>query len=84
MQKGPFGYFLSKSLFFYFLNVHYLKISSENFSRIAVKINILWSPKHGVHAAALFSAIMTWGCLRNDTQIFNSIMLYINIIYMAQ
>ena len=25
MQKGPFGYILSKCLFFYFLNVRYFK-----------------------------------------------------------
>ena len=26
-QKGPLGYFLSKWVFFYFLNVHHFKIS---------------------------------------------------------
>ena len=38
-QKGSLGFFLSKCLFFYFLNVHYFHIS--DFIRIAIQISFL-------------------------------------------
>ena len=41
----------------------------ENFSRIAVQISFLWCLKHGVYAAASFSAKVTSWCSHNDTQL---------------
>ena len=61
-----------------------LKLVSENFSRITVKISFLWGPKHGVYAAASFSANVTLWCSRTDAQIFTSIILYMNIIFIVQ
>ena len=61
-----------------------LRLFCETFSRIAVKISFLWGHKHGVYAAALFSANVTSWCSRNDTHIFTSVILYINIIFIAQ
>ena len=60
-----------------------LPVVWETFSRIAVKISFLWDHKHGVYAAASFSANVTSWCSR-DTPIFTSIILYINIIFIAQ
>ena len=54
----------------------------ENFSRVAVKIS--WGYEHGVYAAVLFSANVTSSCSRYDTHIFTSIILYMNIIFIAQ
>ena len=61
-----------------------LRLVFENFSRIAVKISFLWGPKHGVYAAASFSANVTSVCSCNNPQIFTSIILYMNIIYIVQ
>ena len=60
------------------------RLVCETFSSIAVKISFLWGNKHGVYAAASISTnVMLW-CSRNDTQIFASVNLYINIIFIAQ
>ena len=61
-----------------------LRLVFENFIRIAVKISFLWDPKHGVYATASFSANVTSVCSRNDMQIFTSVILYMNIIYIAK
>ena len=76
MQKGPLGYFLSKLIiFFYFLNLHYLKLVCEHFSRIAaIQISFLWGPKYGVNAAASFSANVT-SCSCDSTHIFITVIL---------
>ena len=59
-----------------------LKVVCENFSRITVKISFLWDHKHEVYAAASFSANVTrFSC--NDTQIFTSVILHMNIIFIA-
>ena len=56
----------------------------ETFSRIAWKINFLWGHKHVVYAVASFSANVASWCSRNDTHIFTSVILYLNIIFIAQ
>ena len=61
-----------------------LRLVFENLSRIADKISLLRGTKHCVYVAASFTAIVTSGCLRKDTQIFNSVLLNIYIIYIAQ
>ena len=50
---------------------------------MAVKRSFLLGPKHGVYAAASFSAKMTSCSSCNNTQIFNSVILYMNIIFIA-
>ena len=60
-----------------------LKVVCENFSRITVKISLLWNPKHEVYAAASFSANVTSRFSCNDTQIFTSVILHMNIIFIA-
>ena len=61
-----------------------LRLVCENFSRINVKISSLWDPKHGVYAAASFSANVTSECSRSETRILTSVILFMNIIYVAQ
>ena len=61
-----------------------LRLVCINFNRIAVKISFLWCPKQCVYAAGSFSANVTSWCLRNDTQIVTSVILYMNIIFIAQ
>ena len=61
-----------------------LRLVCENFSRIAVKITYLWGPKHGVYAAVSFQQIWRPDVSRNDPEIFNSFILYMNIIFIAQ
>ena len=61
-----------------------LRLVCEIFKRIAVEISFQRGPKHGVYAAALYSADVTSGCSRNGTQIVTSVILYIDIIYIAQ
>ena len=56
-----------------------LRLVCENFSSIAVKISFLLGPKHGVYAAASFSANVTSWYSHKDTQIFTSVILYMNI-----
>ena len=56
----------------------------ETFSRIAVKRSFLWGHKHAAYAAASFSANVTSWCSGNDTQIFASGILYINIIFITE
>ena len=57
-----------------------LRLVSENFSWIYVKISFLRGPKHGVYAAESISTNVTSWCSRNNTQIFTSVILYMNII----
>ena len=56
----------------------------ETFSRIDVKKSFLWGHKHGVYAAASFSVNVTSWCTPKDMQIFTSVILYINVIFIAQ
>ena len=46
--------------------------------------HFLWEPKHSVYAAVSFSANMMLWCSRNDTHIFTSAILHMNIIFVAQ
>ena len=83
-QKGSLAYFDQNVYFPFFWMLIILRLVCEIFSRIAVKISFLWCPKHGVYAAPSFSAnVMSW-CWRNDTQNFTSVILYMNIIFIAQ
>ena len=52
-------------------------------SWIAVKIRFLLGPLHDVYATS-FSANVTSWCSRDDTQIFTSVIFYMNIIFIAQ
>ena len=56
----------------------------ETFSRIAVTISFPWGHKHGVYAAASFSENVTLWCSRNCTKNLTSVILYKNIIFIAQ
>ena len=56
----------------------------EILSEIAVKIRFLWNSKHGVYGAASFIAIVTSCYLRKDMRKFASVILYMNIICIAQ
>ena len=56
----------------------------ENFKRIPIKISFQWGAEQGVYAAASFSANVTSGCSHNYTQIFASVILYMNIIFIAK
>ena len=83
-QKWPLGYFYQNVYFSFFLIYIILRLVCENFSTIAVKISFLCGPKYGVNVAAPFSANVTLRCSRNDTQMFNSVILYMDIIYTSQ
>ena len=61
-----------------------LRLVCQTFKRIAIKISFLWGHKHGVYATALFSVNVTSWCSRNDKHSFTSVILYINIIFIAQ
>ena len=61
-----------------------LRLVCENLSRIAVKISFLWGPKYGVYAAAYFSFNVTSRYLRDNMQNFTSVILYMNIIFIAK
>ena len=61
-----------------------LRLGCEHFSRIYVKISFLRGPKHGIYAAESISANVTSWCSLNDTQIFTSVILYVNIIFIAK
>ena len=61
-----------------------LRLICENLSNIAVIISFLWGREHGVYAEASFAASVTSRFLRNDMQKFTSVILYMNIIYIAQ
>ena len=61
-----------------------LRLILENLSSIAVKISFLCGCEHCVYAEASFAAIVTSRYLRTDMQNFTSVILYINIIYIAQ
>ena len=61
-----------------------LRLICEKLSSIAVKISILWGCEHCVYAETSFAASVTSRYLCNDMQNFTSIILYMNIIYIAQ
>ena len=85
-KKGPYGIFYKNVYFsFFWMNI-ILRLVCENLSRITVIISFLWSPKHGIYAAASFSSNMTSWCSRYDTQSFISVILYMymNIIFIAK
>ena len=79
-QKGPLGYFWF-SIFWKHIT---LKLIGENFSSISVKISFLWGSKYCVYALPSVSAIVTSWCLHNDTQHFTLVILYLNIVFIAQ
>ena len=53
-------------------------------SKLAVKINFLRACLHGVYAATSLAASVTSRCLSNDIQNATSVILYINIIFIAK
>ena len=61
-----------------------LRLVCEKLGRLAFKISFLWGPKHGVYAAASFSANVTSLCSRNGPQNFTSVILCMSIIFIAQ
>ena len=61
-----------------------LRLVCENLSGIAAKISFLWGPRHHVYVVASFSANVMSRCSHNDTQFFTSVILYMNIIFIAQ
>ena len=61
-----------------------LRLICENLSSIAVKISFLWGREHCVYAETSFAASVSSRYLHNDMKIFTSVILYINIIYIAQ
>ena len=60
------------------------RLICEKLSCIAVKISFLLGCEHCVHAEVSFAASVTSRYLRNDMQNFTSVILYVNIIYIAQ
>ena len=61
-----------------------LRLICENLSSIAVKISFLWGLEHSVYAEDSFAASVTSRYLPNDMQHFTSVILYMNLIYIAQ
>ena len=61
-----------------------LRLIYANLNWIAVKITFLWSLEHGIYATASFAASVTPWSLRNGTQNFTPVILYMNIICIAQ
>ena len=61
-----------------------LRLICENLSSIAVKISFLWGREHGVYAETSFAESVMSRYLRNNMQNSTSIILYMNIIYIAQ
>ena len=80
-KKGPYGIFYQNVYFSIFWIYIILRVVFEKFNGIAFKISFIWGHKHGVYAAASFSANVTTRNSRNDTQFFTSVILYMNIIY---
>ena len=60
------------------------RLICENLSTIAVKTSFLWGREHGVYTEASFATSVTSRYLRNDMQNFTFVILYMNIIYIAQ
>ena len=83
-EKRPKGNFDQNVYFSIFWMYIILRLICEILSRIAVKISFLWGRKHGVYAASSFAASITPWYLHNDMQNFTSVMLYKNIICIAQ
>ena len=82
-KKGLKGIFYQNVYFSFFWMYIILRLVCEHFSRIACKKSFVGGPKHGVYAAASFSANVTSWCLCIDTQTFTSVILYMNIILIA-
>ena len=61
-----------------------LRLICENLSSKALKISFLWGCEHCVYAETSFAASVTSLYLRNDMQNFTSVILYMNIIYIAK
>ena len=61
-----------------------LRLICENLSSIAVKISFLWGCEHCVYAEASFAASVSLRYLRDDMQNITSVILYMNIIFIAQ
>ena len=76
-------FFCQNVYFSFFWMCIILRLVCETFSIIAVIISFQWGLKHFVYAAGSFSANVTSWCLRNDTRICTSDILYMNIILIA-
>ena len=61
-----------------------LRLICESLRRIAVKISFLWGHKHGVYAAASFATSVTSWYSHNGIQDFISVIVFMNIICIAQ
>ena len=61
-----------------------LRLICAILNEIAVEIMFLWDSKHGLYRAAPFIAIVTSWYLRKDKRKFTSVILYMNIICIAQ
>ena len=61
-----------------------LRLICEILSGIAVEIRFIWDSKHGVYGAASFIAIVTLWYLRKDMRKCTSVILYMNMICIAQ
>ena len=59
------------------------KLVCETFSRITVKISFLWGHKHGVYAAAWFSANETSWCSRTTHTFFLLSLFCISMSYLS-
>ena len=61
-----------------------LRLICENLSSVAVKISFLWGCEHCVYAEVSFAASVSLRYLRDDMQNLTSVILYMNIIFIAQ
>ena len=61
-----------------------LELICEILSGIAFEIRFLWDSKHGVYGVSSFMAIVTSWYLRKDMRQLTSVILYMNITYVAQ
>ena len=83
-QNGPWVILFYQNVNFTVFWIYIiLRLVREKFSRINVKISLLWGHKHGVYTTASFLANMTSWCSRNDTQIFTSVIFIWNHIYLT-
>ena len=83
-KKGPWRIFYQNVYFSIFWMYIIFRLFCEIFSKLAVKISFLWGPKHVEYATASFSSNVTSWCSRNDTHFFTSVILHMNIIFIAQ
>ena len=61
-----------------------IRLICETSSGISVDINFLWNSKYGVYGAESFIATVKSGYLRKDLRKYTSVILYMNIICIAQ